>query len=163
MIISRYLINLEMIYVENERLLNIMEKCGHFLYHRKGGKKGQRKIMDILVKEGEISQKRLLELVNIRSGSLSEFLIKLESKGLITREKSAEDKRQFKIKPTPQGEAFYNLKKREEYEQNRILFDALTVDEQEQLETLLSRLLAYWENTFEVNYTPYHQKEDKYV
>ena len=89
--------------MQNKELLDIMERCGHFLYHRKGGKRGQRKIMSIVYEREKISQKELSELVNIRSGSLSEFVIKLEDKGYILRERAPEDKRQFIISLSPSG------------------------------------------------------------
>ncbi len=159
MILSRYLINLEMMGLENKKLLNLMEKCGHFLYHRKGGIKGQRRIMSILAEKGEISQKELLELVSVRSGSLSETVIKMEAKGYIAREKDSEDKRKFIIRLTAEGEAYYNAKRIEIASQNQVLFDALTAEEQSQLEGLLTKLTDYWEESLGANYPPYHNKE----
>lgn len=49
--------------MDNKELLLIMEKCGHFLYHRRGGKRGQLKVLKLLKERGSVTQKELLEIL----------------------------------------------------------------------------------------------------
>ena len=76
-------------------LLLSMERCGHFLYHRRGGKNGQNRILKILVTKGYKTQKELQEILDIQSGSISEIVMKMENKGLISREKDINDRRKI--------------------------------------------------------------------
>ncbi len=82
---------------ENSELLGKMEKCGHFLYHRRGGKRGQGRILKILLTEGEKTQKELQDYLEIQSGSMSEIVLKMEESGLISREKDESDRRKVFI------------------------------------------------------------------
>ena len=53
--------------MENRQLLEIMEKCGHFLYHRRGGKHGQMKVLRLLNERGCVTQSELLEVLALKS------------------------------------------------------------------------------------------------
>lgn len=135
----------------NKELLNTMELCGHFLYHRRGGKRGQTKILRLLSERGEMAQKDIQYILDIKSGSLSEIVRKMESDGLIERNKHASDKRNIIIRITEKGidtasENIERLKAQEE-----VLFDALSEEEQQQLLFLLSKLLAGWKAGFEAS------------
>ncbi|MBU3805079.1 MAG: MarR family transcriptional regulator [Candidatus Cellulosilyticum pullistercoris] len=135
--------------IEKHELLALMEKCGHFLYHRRGGKRGQGKILKILLTEGEITQKELQERLGIQSGSMSEIVLKLEGNGLICRAKDEADKRKIKLKITEEGKRFFEEKHKTKIEQEKKLFNALTKEEQVQLKVLLTKLFDDWESNFE--------------
>lgn len=131
-------------------LLSILAKCNHILHHKKGGKRGQGKILKILAKQQEINQKELQEILGIESGSMSELVIKLEQKGLITRTKDETDKRMTKLTITEQGlESSKELEIRDE-EENKLLYGSLSEQEQEELKTLLKKLLQGWEENYEL-------------
>lgn len=136
----------------DHELLMMMEKCGHFLYHRRGGKRGQGKILKILYTQGEMTQKDLQERLGIQSGSMSEIILKLEASGLIERMKDETDRRKIKVKITKEGEKFFedNLKKNVE-EENK-LFNALSEEQKIQLEGLLAQLFADWEANFDKSF-----------
>lgn len=133
----------------NVELLNTMELCGHFLYHRRGGKRGQTKILRILSERGEMTQKEIQDILDIKSGSLSEIVRKMESDGLIERNKHASDKRNIIIRITEKGidTASGNIERLKA--QEKVLFDVLSEEEQQQLLFLLSKLLAGWKASFE--------------
>ena len=59
---------------------------GHKLYHY-GNKGGQKRILIALHRNNnQMSQKQLMEYLDIKAGSLSEILTKMEEEGLIKRE-----------------------------------------------------------------------------
>jgi DNA-binding MarR family transcriptional regulator len=135
--------------MENTELLQLMEKCGHFLYHRRGGKRGQMRILRLLKEKGSIPQKELLELLALKSGSVSETVSKLEAKGFIVRERDLIDKRRINITLTADGEAYIKEREQKRQLQDSVLFTSLTKDETEQLTKLLSKLTADWEDKFD--------------
>ncbi|MGN0136819.1 MarR family transcriptional regulator [Anaerotignum sp.] len=64
---------------------------------------GQYRCIYTLNETGRISQKELAEILQIRSTSLSELLLKLEKKGLVERMPSAQDKRKLLVSLTQEG------------------------------------------------------------
>lgn len=133
---------------ENKELLKTMEMCGHFLYHRRGGKRGQARILKLLIENGEMSQRSIQDILDIKSGSLSEMVRKMEAENLISREKDEADRRNITIKITPKGieraeENSQILKKQEQ-----VMFNSLNDEEQEQLYTLLKKLIDDWNGKF---------------
>lgn len=135
--------------MENKELLHLMEKCGHFLYHRRGGKRGQVKILKILNENGHITQKELMETLTLKSGSLSESVKKLENQGFISKEKDEMDKRKINITITNKGREFLENQLYITSSQEEILFNALTSEEQENLKLLLAKLFLDWESKFD--------------
>ncbi len=135
--------------MEDKELLFIMEKCGHFLYHRRGGKRGQLRILRLLTEHGTITQKELLEVLTLKSGSVSEMVGKLETQGFITKERSDTDKRKINITLTDEGRTFLAEKTELMQKQEEVLFDSLTAGQREILKELLSTLLQDWENKFD--------------
>lgn len=133
----------------NRALLMQLELCGHFLHHRGGGGHGQARILRILQENGQLAQKRLQEMLGIRSGSMSELVGKLEDAGLILRERSAKDRRQVLLKISCEGERFIRQRERERQEQDGRLFLALSPEEQQRLGALLEKLLAAWRTEYD--------------
>lgn len=72
-------------------------------FHGGGGHvhHAQRKILSILKESGPLPQVALLEILDIRSASLSELIGKLERAGLVKREKNEADRRGMVISLTP--------------------------------------------------------------
>ena len=135
--------------MENKELLQIMEKCGHFLYHRRGLKRGQLRILWLLNERGAITQKELLGFLFMKSGSLSETISKLEAQAFIVKERSKDDKRKINISITPEGRDFLNTQLAVNKEQERVLFTALNSEEQAELSKLLTKLLEDWQSKFD--------------
>ena len=71
---------------ETQRAIMIgLRACGHFLHFNMGGKAGRKRVLATLLREGEISQRTLQDLLDIQSGSLSEILAKIEADGLLEK------------------------------------------------------------------------------
>lgn len=135
--------------LESQELRMLMERCGHFLHHRRGDKRGQRKILGILLEEGEMTQKDLQDRLGIQPGSMSEIVAKIEGKGLVYRVKDETDRRKVKLIITEEGKAFYQEKMKMRMEEERRLFDALSKEEREELRILLMKLYESWEDHFD--------------
>jgi DNA-binding MarR family transcriptional regulator len=134
---------------END-LLTLLDRSNHFLHHKRGGKRGQGKILVILAEHPEISQKELQDMLGIESGSMSEIVIKLEHKGLITRTKDDTDKRMTKLMITDLGIELTKENEARDTEEDKLLFSSLTEEEQEQLKILLGKMIKGWEENYEV-------------
>ena len=65
--------------------------------------RGQGRVLALLKAKPETTQRELSYLLDMRQQSLSELLAKLEEKGFVTREKSAEDGRVTVVRLTEQG------------------------------------------------------------
>ncbi len=146
--------------MENRELLHIMEKCGHFLYHRRGGKRGQIRILKLIKERGQITQKELLEILTLKSGSVSETVKKLENQGFIIKKRDNEDKRKINIILTDEGSKFLESQMEVNREQEKVLFTSLSSEEQIQLQTLLNKVFKDWESKFDSSLFN-HRKEEK--
>lgn len=125
----------------SEDLGELLGTCGHFLAHRKGGpKRGQDAILSVIAQQPGITQKGLTEILGIQPASVSELLMKLEHKGLVSREKNEADHRSICVFLTDSGK-----QQLQQPESNAVdPFEALTQEEKTQLRTLLQKLLNDW-------------------
>lgn len=120
-------------------LYALMRACGHVLYHQGGRKSGQGRILRILSHCESMSQRELQEILGIQTGSLSEILAKMESAGLIERERDETDRRRSIVRLTQTG------RDREcRAGEQPDMFSALNEEQKNQLKELLSILLADW-------------------
>lgn len=118
----------------------LLDRCGHMWAHRIGGKKrGQDSVLAIISQHPGITQKELGEQLEIQPASVSELLMKLERKGFILREKDAQDRRSIRVQLTEDGQKALDVPQEESDP-----FQALSAEEQEQLRSLLEKLLADW-------------------
>ncbi|MGC9436349.1 MarR family winged helix-turn-helix transcriptional regulator [Streptomyces sp. WG5] len=62
-------------------------------------------VMLVLWEHGELPVKKLGEHLRLDSGTLSPLLKRLETAGLVRRERSARDERSVEVRPTAQGAA----------------------------------------------------------
>lgn len=134
--------NIKKIYTERDDLFAQMRKCGHYLFHKKGRRSTQDRILHILAENDEISQKQLQEVLGIKSGSLSEILSKLELKQHIVKYKDNQDKRKVIIKITELGKVEVNSQLDIESELN--FFSKLDESQKNELNHLLSILVDDW-------------------
>ncbi|WP_319582657.1 MarR family transcriptional regulator [uncultured Pseudodesulfovibrio sp.] len=108
-------------------------------YHRgDSAHHAQHRVLSLLLQNGPMPQGELLEILDVRSSSLSELLRKLEDRGLILRERNPEDKRGFIISATDQARAMVP----ENDGAPDGLFDSLDETERDQLRTILGKLVA---------------------
>ena len=98
-------------------------------------RRGQGRILALLKRTGETSQRDLAYLLDIRQQSLAELLAKLEAAGYITREVSHADRRVQNIRLTEKGEQLeLNTADPDD------AFGCLTEEEQTQLGDYLTRV-----------------------
>eukprot|EP00831_Metopus_contortus_P072724 TRINITY_DN66346_c0_g1_i1.p3 TRINITY_DN66346_c0_g1~~TRINITY_DN66346_c0_g1_i1.p3 ORF type:complete len:207 (-),score=38.97 TRINITY_DN66346_c0_g1_i1:312-932(-) len=72
------------------------------VYHRRDhAHHAQHHILYLIMERGPMPQGELLEILDVRSASLSEVLGKLERQGMIVRERNEKDKRSFVVSATP--------------------------------------------------------------
>lgn len=107
----------------------------------------QGRVLSILTERESMSRKELMDLLEVRSGSLSELLGKLERHGLIAREQDQSDKRGFVLSVTDKGRAMAGEHGQWRGERAEELFAPLSREEQEQLGAILTKLLNAWEAT----------------
>ena len=122
------------------RLTECFRSLGHRMRFMSGGRAGQGRLLHLLERESPITQRRLMDQVGVRAGSLSEVLGKMEANGWIERAPSPEDRRSVEITLTPAGRAA--AQSRPEEEGGR--FDCLTEEEKRTLLGLLEKLSAGW-------------------
>lgn len=132
------------------KMIHLMGR-GMYQYYRKREHPvihpSQGRLLGIIGKKGTVSQKELVELLDVRPSSLSELLKKLEVKNLIERKPDEQDKRNVNVTLTAEGE---KVAEQVSGGRNQIasqMFDALTEQEQEELGALLDKLIANWQDT----------------
>ena len=121
-----------------------LRACGHFLHFNMGGKAGRKRVLATLLREGEISQRTLQDLLDIQSGSLSEILAKIEADGLLEKVKCGSDRRGYVRRLTESGQAL--AKQVTACHEARVdkLLGCLSDDEQLALLAMLDKLTLHW-------------------
>ena len=140
----------------------LLDRCGHYFAHRVGNKKrGQDSVLTVISQHPGITQKELAEILSIQPASVSELLMKLERKGLVLREKDENDRRSTMVHLTEDGHSHLAEPEGEIADP----FQVLSAEEQEQLRSLLEKLLTDWEQRYprehrRHNHHHHHDKED---
>lgn len=127
------------------RILRNFGYFGYYLHMHWGGRNGKQHILvELLAHDGQMTQRDLQEASCITSASLSEVISKLESEGLVSRERSEADRRQLTVTLTPGGKerARKVVQSRIEFEHKA--FTCLSEEEAERLLEMLDRLSARW-------------------
>ena len=122
----------------NEELMKEMILASRFMLRPHGRPMGQERILRKLA-NGPILQKDLQEALEVRPGSISEIVSKLEEKGLVTRSKTEEDARAVMLSLTEAGK-----EKLESLKQRKNLFSSISEEEKEQLKNILIKLNNDW-------------------
>lgn len=123
--------------------LNIVQRSRH--NHDSGemnAHHGQGRIIFLLLENEGISQRALAELMQIRPGSLSELLTKLEQSDYIERRPNERDRRVVNIFLKEEGLKAVEMVKSARQKMADGLFAALTAEEQSQLSGLLAKLIS---------------------
>ena len=128
-----------------DRLIGNLHRLAHALRHGAESRGGQGKLLLLLYKTGGLTQHELMEMVDVRAGSLSEVLGKLEEGGYIERKQNEADRRRVDITLTDVGKQAAQAEETRVSEHRRGLFGTLNEAEQEQLVALLEKLSADWD------------------
>ena len=126
------------------KIFAILQELGYFCRFYFDGKGGQNRILHILAKHGEMSQRDLTERIGIQPGSASEILGKLERAGYITRKPEETDKRTFVVSLTEAGSAKGAELERERGARISELFSVFSDQEKEQMLSMAERLYGAW-------------------
>ena len=121
-----------------------LRACGHFLHFNMGGKAGRKRVLATLLREGEISQRTLQDLLDIQSGSLSEILAKIEADGLLEKVKCGSDRRGYILRLTESGQALATQVTACHEARVDKLLGCLSDDEQLALLAMLDKLTLHW-------------------
>ena len=134
--------------VEEADLLELIDMAGRMANRRPrgGAARSQTLILSILAGREALSQRELQQMLGIQPGSLSELLGKLESKGLIVREKAG-DRRGNLLRITDAGRGA--MAEADDGDGDDPLAP-LSVDQQDQLAGLLRALLTGWIDRLEL-------------
>lgn len=122
----------------------MLHRCGHLVghYHGKGcSHPAKIRVLRHLYQRKSMSQKELLEVMQVKPASLSEILTKLECNEHILRCKDDKDKRKIMISLTSKGEQFYLDSYREHEQFVDAVFASLTDSQKECLGECLEILL----------------------
>lgn len=130
-----------------KRILSGLGFCGHYMHFHGGGISGKAPIVCLLAKQptGELSQQELGMHFDLKPGSLSEILSKLELGGLIERSRNPKDRRQLTIRLTEAGWEKARVEQAARIRFREQAFSALTHDEREQLAEMLEKIRVTWE------------------
>lgn len=140
-------------------LSGLLEHCCHIFAHRFGGRgRGQEGILSVIAQKPGITQKELAQTLSIQPASVSELLIKLEHKGFILREKDELDRRSIRVQLTEEGQQILQQPKEDPVDP----FQALSLEEQVQLQTLLEKLLTDWHTRFPYERNRHGHKHHKH-
>lgn len=84
-------------------IVDLIAKSGQILHCRLGS--GRYKLLSTLLENEIMAQKQLQDELKIRSGSISEIIAKLETEGIVKKEKSSKDARKVMLRITSKGVA----------------------------------------------------------
>lgn len=137
----------------NEKLLSLFRQASRLMTRGRRRPEGihpaQGRILFILAARGSMSRREMIELLGLRSGSLSELLNKLEKSGYIARRRDEDDKRGFILEVTEDGRAVVSGHENWRRTMSDRLFAVLSEEEGRQLGIILTKLAAAWEMSFE--------------
>ncbi len=120
--------------------------CGHYMHFKGGGRSGKAPIICLIAKHGgKMAQQELGANFDLKPGSLSEILAKMETSGLIERTRNPDDRRQLTIHLTASGQEVAAREQRQRTRFRDQAFTCLTDAEQEQLAVMLDKIRAHWE------------------
>ena len=127
-----------------EQLTCLLRFCGKTLHHGMGGKCSQERVLIMVDRRGTVTQRELMDIIGIQSGSMSEVLGKMEEAGLLDRVKNEADKRNVDVMLTEAGKQEAALVRQRRAGLEALLFAPLEEAEKRQLITLLKKLTDAW-------------------
>lgn len=143
---------------QNNQLIHSLWDINHRMKQIYDEKASQSRILIILLEQGSITQRKLTEHLQIKPGSASEILTKMEHAGLLSRRPNESDHRTSALHLTESGRELARkaLKQRQLLHQE--MFSCLTSDQKEELLRLLAQLLTDWDKRFLSDQTARQEK-----
>ena len=132
----------------NEKLILNLRDVGHMMRMQYEGKASQKRILIILSRSGELTQKELTERLGIQPGSASEILSKMENSGLIMRITNETDRRTTNILLTDIGRELASAAAEQRKRRHEEMFVCLSSEEKATLLSLLEKVGTDWRSRF---------------
>jgi len=132
---------------ENEDLADLFRRASRMMVRRgpqcSQKPHAQQRVLALIRERGPITQGELLELLDVRSSSLSEILRKLENNGSIFRKRNEADRRGFILSINENGSEDAQATAAPAEDSASTLFSCLDAEQQQQLRTLLSKIIDH--------------------
>lgn len=126
-------------------LVYTLWRCFRFLHkHSEGGKVSQLRVLRVLRRHPEMTQRQLLDHMAIQQSTLSELLKKMEDLALIQRSPCPQDRRQVVLKLTESGREQMEQMEARELSRNVQYLQVLSWEERQTLLDLLTKLDTCW-------------------
>ena len=100
----------------------------------------ERGVLLVLGQKQPINQRQLAELMQLSPGPVSQYVQRLVVKGFIHKEQDQQDRRNWWLYLTPEGENMYRYTVDGAVQYTRDLLSSLSEDEQHQLQEYLTRI-----------------------
>jgi len=114
--------------------------CMRATFAEEGMSFGQMVLLRVLVQKGKASPKELAEALSVTTGNVTGLLDKLEAAGLVTRTRSAKDRRVVHIELTAKARQRFRKVQRAAVDMLSEAFEGWTQPQITQLQDLLERL-----------------------
>jgi DNA-binding MarR family transcriptional regulator len=109
---------------------------------KKRGSRSQATLLRLLILNDGLAQREIVDELDVQPSSASVLIDKLAEDGLVRREGDTADKRSVKVFITDAGKAHYEQTAADHAKNSEELFAGLSDAEQEQLSTLLDKLIT---------------------
>lgn len=103
-------------------------------------REGQSRCLYMIKMAGEINQRRLSDILNIRPTSLSETIKRLEEKGLIQRKPDENDKRTYVVSLTEKGDEEMERIRKSYASEHKEWLEVLTDEEVDKFFEILTKV-----------------------
>lgn len=127
---------------ESPNLERLLHQLFHKIYlrNRNSGQQTQGKVLKILYRKGQLSQKEVQDFLEVKPGTISELVTKLEKKGMVTRIQDSNDRRKVLLTLTEAGRQ--DVEAHEHNYQNNVMayFNVLTEEEKKEFARILQKL-----------------------
>lgn len=126
-------------------IIDLIGYLGHYMHAHGGGRSGRAPLLCALLKNGgEMPQREFMGRFELKAGSLSEVLTKIEKDGLIERRRDERDRRQLIVRLTEEGraQAVFEQAKREKFRAEALA--TITPEQRDALEDMLVSIKEQW-------------------
>lgn len=131
-------------------LLKLLNDCEYYMHYRRPAHRGRLQVLRSLASDGALTQSELMARMDVKAGSMSELLGKMEEDGLIERRRGESDRRQVYVTITDAGREKMADIEAARKKKAKETFESLDSKEKEQLYVLLTKLLEDWKGKWEV-------------
>lgn len=131
--------------IEDTTLLSLFYECSHRLY-ASSKFHGQGRLLELLSKNGTMTQRELIDITGRRSATLSEQLENMDKAGYITRTRNEQDRRNVDVTLTPLGQEAAEEALKYRKLRAKAMFAPLSQEEKLLLAQMLRTLLPAWDD-----------------